>query len=79
MVAAAKVIQIEQHRSADVIQTLEALLSNARSGHLDGLLFVAKYRGHYETGAAGSYARLPDLAVNPVLTLLDRVRAEASR
>lgn len=68
----ATILPFDRRSSEDTIATLEALLTQARSGAIYGLAFIVKYAPtQHEPGVTGDYRRDPTAAVGAAMKLVD--------
>lgn len=72
-----KVINLEKHRSKQLVDLLESMLILARGGEIRALAFVAKFgqRSH-RTGRLGEYRQNPAEAILAVQLLNQKLLAE---
>lgn len=65
-----KLIDLEQYRRKEVIETLKELLAAAEAGNMEGLVYVAKVGpGDHRAGTAGTYRRFPEKALQATFAL----------
>lgn len=65
-----QLINLEQYRKKEIVETLEALLKAAKAGDIQGLAYVVKVApGDNRAGTAGIYRRFPEKALQATFEL----------
>lgn len=71
------VVSLCQHRSKEVVETLEGLLEQAKRGNIRGLVYVAKVApGDNRVGMAGAYRTCPAKALQATFKLEKYLRED---
>lgn len=73
-VVANNVIPLHKRRRGDIVASLTKLLDQARTGELDGFLWVARYGpDDHAPGAAGEYVNDLETGARAAMALLDAI------